>query len=257
MPLILDSIIETLIAGWKIKQVNIGVNWTLVEVINHEGETRAGVAATPGTAEFKAQAQFHYGLNHLAIEDARILAGKVREVEPVQVAIGLATLNSMLAPDPATLADIDAGDWLVENAIGRKVAIVGHFPFVKELEPIAQKLWVLELDPREGDLPASEAPRVIPNADLLAITSSALINHTLEGILALVQPGTKVIMLGPSTPLTPILFKFGVDLLSGVQVSDMPALIESIEAGLSFRKMRGLRRVTLLNLLDSLQCFDV
>lgn len=187
-------------------------------------------------------------MNQLPISDARILAEKVREVAPVQAALGLATLNSMLSPDPTTLTDIDAGDWLVEHSIGRKVAIVGHFPFVKELVPIANKLWVLELDPREGDLPASDAPKVIPYADLLAITSSTLINHTLESILELVQPGTKVIMLGPSTPLTPILFKFGVNLLSGVQVSDMPTLLKSIEAGVSFRKMRGLRRVSLLNI---------
>lgn len=47
MPIILDSIIETLPNGWKIKQINIGVNWTLVEIINPEGLTRAGIAATP------------------------------------------------------------------------------------------------------------------------------------------------------------------------------------------------------------------
>jgi uncharacterized protein (DUF4213/DUF364 family) len=43
------------------------------------------------------------------------------------------------------------------------------------------------------------------------------------------------------------LFKYGVDLLSGVQVVDLAAVLTSIEQGVSFRKMAGVRRVTLVN----------
>jgi uncharacterized protein (DUF4213/DUF364 family) len=53
-------------------------------------------------------------------------------------------------------------------------------------------------------------------------------------------------VLGPSTPLSPVMFGFGVHLLSGIQVIDEAALLESIAAGLPFRKMNGTRRVSLL-----------
>ncbi|NOG68709.1 MAG: hypothetical protein HND41_11120 [Chlorobi bacterium] len=92
---------------------------------------------------------------------------------------------------------------------------------------------------------AAAAPRFIPQADVVAITSSTLINHTLDGLLALARPEAKVMLLGPSTPLTPVLFDFGVDLLSGVQVVDIAATLASVAASVNFRKMQGVRRVTL------------
>jgi uncharacterized protein (DUF4213/DUF364 family) len=61
----------------------------------------------------------------------------------------------------------------------------------------------------------------------------------------LTHPEAKVMLLGPSTPLTPVLFDFGVDLLSGVQVVDIAATLASVEASVNFRKMKGVRRVTL------------
>jgi hypothetical protein len=41
------------------------------------------------------------------------------------------------------------------------------------------------------------------------------------------------------------MFDFGIHLLSGIQVVDEKALLDSIAGGLSFRKMSGTRRVSL------------
>jgi hypothetical protein len=43
------------------------------------------------------------------------------------------------------------------------------------------------------------------------------------------------------------MFEFGVDILSGVLIEDEAALLDSIENGLSFRRMKGTRRVSLTN----------
>ncbi|MFO8011204.1 MAG: DUF364 domain-containing protein [Dehalococcoidia bacterium] len=43
----------------------------------------------------------------------------------------------------------------------------------------------------------------MPRADVVAITSTSLINHTFEDLIQLCDANALVIMLGPSTPLSP------------------------------------------------------
>jgi len=71
---------------------------------------------------------------------------------------------------------------------------------------VAGRLWVLERRPVEGDLPAEMAAEVLPQADVAAITGTSLINHTFEGLMKLCRPDALVIVLGPTAPLSPVLF---------------------------------------------------
>lgn len=245
MPDLRESLLRTLPGGWHSHQLYIGQHWTISVVQNAAGEQRSGVAATSTAEDVAAQTRFRYGPNPVEVADALELAAYLKDPDPVATAVGMATVNALLQPDPALLQDIDAADWLVEHGRGRKVALVGGFPFKEELKPVVGRLWVLELHPEEGEYLSEEAPTIIPQADILAITSSTMVNHTLEGLLALARPETTVMLLGPTTPLSPLMFDFGVDLLSGVQVLDISATLDTIVKGLSFRKMAGMRRVTL------------
>ncbi len=245
MPLLLHTLLNTLPSGWSLQQLYVGLNWTLSIVQNQTGQLQAGLAATPAPEMVAAQTQFRAGANRLAPADALSLAQYVLSDKPVEAAVGLATINALLSPPPALLANLDAADWLMTHGRGRRVALVGHFPFIEELKPALAYLWVLELSPCPGEYPAEQAPTIIPQAEVVAITSSTLINHTLTGLLQLVSPGAKVMLLGPSTPLTPVLFQFGIDLLSGVQVVDLKAVLASVASPVNFQKMKGVRRVTL------------
>jgi hypothetical protein len=79
---------------------------------------------------------------------------------------------------------------------------------------------------------------------VVAITSSALINHTLDGLLALCRPEALVMMLGPSTPLSPRLFNHGVNILAGSIVVDETAAIRTVGQGASFQQVEGVRLLT-------------
>ncbi|NIO72626.1 MAG: hypothetical protein GTN71_27310, partial [Anaerolineae bacterium] len=93
--------------------------------------------------------------------------------------------------------------------------VVGHFPFIPRVREAARQLWVLEKRPGEGDLPAEAASEVIPQADVVAITGTSLINHTFEELIGLCRPEAFVLVLGPTAPLSPVLFNYGVDVISG------------------------------------------
>ncbi|MFH1143225.1 MAG: DUF364 domain-containing protein [Candidatus Eisenbacteria bacterium] len=174
---------------------------------------------------------------------ARRLAELARSADREQAAVGIAAINSLIEPPPA-LSDEHALDVILRYGRARDIVLVGHFPFIDRLRAQARALTVLELLPREGDLPAAEAPRVIPAADVVAITATTLINHTLEGLLDLAR-GKPVILLGPTAPLTPALLAHGITAVCGSVVVEPEETLRDVSEGVSFRRMRGLRRVVL------------
>jgi uncharacterized protein len=163
----------------------------------------------------------------------------------MEASVGVAAINSLVAPPPERVVRQKGVDLLLSWAAGKRLAVVGHFPFTERIRDQVAKLWVLELDPREGDLPASMAPEILPQADVVAITGATLINHTLEGLLTLAR-GKQIIVMGPSTIMSPVLFDFGVSALCGVQVTDPPLAMRWLKEGGSFRGLPGVERMTLL-----------
>ena len=104
---------------------------------------------------------------------------------------------------------------------------------------------MLELRPRPGDLPASGASGLIPRADILAITGTAIVNHTLEPLLSYRQPNALVILIGPTAPLSPILFNYGIDFISGSRVINSDLVLGQVAAGAGFRQLKGIRVLTM------------
>jgi hypothetical protein len=75
----------------------------------------------------------------------------------------------------------------------------------------------------------------------------AMTNRTLERLLDYCPPEALVILLGPSTPLSPVLFDFGVDLLSGAVVTNIEAVLQAVSQGANFRQVHkaGAKLVTI------------
>lgn len=241
----LTVLLTDLPIGWQVERVYIGANWIL-SVMSRDGKQVAGMASALETMSGKAD-QLQVGINSLKV-DAIQIAELIHSADLREASIGMATLNGLLHLDNQPLTDIDAADWLVAQGRGKRVAIFGRFPFIaEELKPVARDVWVFEQHPDKNEYGATDMPALLPNADIVAITSSTLINHTFDAILEWIRRPTIVMLLGPSTPLSSRLFPLGVDLLSGVQVVDIPQATASVEAGVSFRQMQGIRRVTLFN----------
>lgn len=101
---------------------------------------------------------------------------------------------------------------------GLTVGMIGRMRRTAEGLKAAKKVYIFELAPKEGDLPASEEDRLLPECDIVIVTGTSIINHTIEHILELAQ-GARVILLGPSVPLLPALRDFGAERLSGLCVT--------------------------------------
>lgn len=241
---VLDVLLHDLPTGWQVQRVVIGTNWVL-SVLSAGGEQRAGMASAPPVSI--ATSDRSLGENVVGA-DAASIAQLVESPESGLAAVGMATLNALLQPDRAALSEMDAADWLCSRGTGRRVAIFGRFPFIQdELRPVAAKVWVFELQPRHDEYGAEHIAEVLPQADIVAITSSTLINHTIDDILWHAAPSSTVMVLGPGTPLSSRLFLSGIDILSGVEITNIVQAEQSVLAGVLFRQMKGFERVTLCN----------
>ncbi|MCD6413755.1 MAG: DUF364 domain-containing protein [Elusimicrobia bacterium] len=163
----------------------------------------------------------------------------------LEASIGMAALNSAI-PEIAEekLTDVNAAEILEDKGRGKTVAVIGNFPFVGKLKKSAKKLFVFDTNPQEGVFPAEEEYRLLPEADVVAITGTSLINHTFENIISNIKKDAYKIMLGPSVPLSPVLFDYGIDAVSGTIVEDESLLLTYLRQAASFKELPGKRLVT-------------
>lgn len=246
-----SSLINDLLAALTdapVESVLIGTHWTAV-VVENQGRHRCGLATSQ-----RAQDDHHHGAGP-AVTDAgrlhrkssRALAELVHSDSPAEISVGMAAINAALPLDESQWTDLNAKDLIAEKGTGKHVALVGHFPFVPQLREQVGQLSVMELRPRGDDLPAEAAPEIIPQADVVAITSLTLLNNTFEKLVPLCRPDALVLLLGPTTPLSPILFDYGVTLISGSIVEQIDPVLRTIGQGGNFRQVRraGVRLVTM------------
>lgn len=162
-----------------------------------------------------------------------------------ELSISVATISSLLYPKPDCLLYGSAYPIILSRGEAKNVTLVGHFAFAESLRNKVRNLWVLELNPQKGDLPASAAEYVIPQSDVVVITGSTLVNRTLDNLLTMAR-GKYVILLGMSTILSPILFDYGVSALGGAIATNPEVIMSLIKTGSSLRRTDGLHKVIMV-----------
>jgi len=239
---ILNDLISSLKGNdLQVKGVHTCVFWTAV-VTNH-----CGLSST-----FRKEGPSHdrgvRDIGHLTQKTALELAGYARSESLLEASIGMATINSMIDIDESECVPKNAFEILLEKGEGKHVAVVGHFPWIPELRKRIKNFWVLEQKLQEGDLPAEQAERILPQCDVVGITGTSFINHTLNDLLGLCEKAF-VVLIGPTAPLSSVLFDYGIDAICGSKVVDAGAVIRSISEGATFREVTGVRLLTLAKTL--------
>jgi len=236
---IIDHLLSTLNFETEVRDIRQGPFQTAVF-------TRyCGLASTPHeSGEHHAKSPVEDACN-LIEKTAADLAKMAYSSSPNEASIGMAAINSLIEIDERQCLQLNAGDLLMEKGKGKKVAIVGHFPFISKLRQSAGELWVLELHPRPGDYAADEADRLIPQADVIGITGTAFTNHTIEHLLELCRPDAYVVILGGTAPLSAVLFDYGVDAVSGTRVVDPEKVLNCVSQGATFRQIQGISLLTM------------
>jgi uncharacterized protein len=183
----------------------------------------------------------------LAHRRAADLAREALSDHGIRRAVGIAAVNALAEccwqrrphPEVALRPGVDAFD-ATDIRQGDRVVVIGAFvPFLKELKRRSQPFLVLEQDPatlKADELPffrpAEQAAEILPQADVVLITGSTLVNGTLEHLLALVRPDTRVTIVGPTVGMLPDAFLArGADVLGCVRITAPDAFLDLLAEG--------------------------
>jgi uncharacterized protein (DUF4213/DUF364 family) len=241
----IEALLGRLQADAPLRRVLVGAFWTVV--VLDTDPPRCGLASTLRGGTHEAGPPVPEA-GRLLERSARELTGWLRSSSALEASIGMAAFNALLEVDEAACVEVNAEQVILERGTGRRVVVVGHFPFVERVRRAAAECWVTELHPRPGDVPAERAGEILPQADVVALTGTSLINHTFDGLIRLCRPDAFVLVLGASAPLSPVLFEVGVDAVSGTLVTDPEQVQRSVGQGATFRQIKragGLRLLTL------------
>jgi len=221
-----DSLIEEIPSHIKVESAFVGNYWTIVTADNGN----MGVAMTTNLTTIAPQSHSYVG------RSLRDVGSLVHSWNLVEAGIGMAAINAWYNSGSrldalAALQDNDRYCTFDIPVESKKIVKVGHIRNRHGVFDLADSVITLERSPAEGEFPDSACEYIIPESDIVLITGSAFINKTMPRLLQLAQDKT-VIITGPSTPMAPQLFSFGVSRLAGMVVADRIGMRDFTGTGL-------------------------
>ena len=175
---------------------------------------------------------------HLMSEAGRMTGKPVSELIPLlaeknllRASVGLAAVNAVLnEPDIAR----DNGNVIEALQVGsdETFGMVGEFkPIVAAMKKVTDRIYVFEQNLSKGPnlYPEEAIPDYLPKCDVVVVTATSIINHTIDGVLSHCKNARQVAIVGPSTPLYAGAFKdTPVTLLAGSVPRDIEQLLKII-----------------------------
>ncbi|HAF71298.1 MAG: Uncharacterized protein XD60_1805 [Acetothermia bacterium 64_32] len=224
--------------GLEVERVVIGLAYTGVVL----SDGRCGLAATPHEGRGCAA---YPRAGRLKGMPAWELAQGLVSSDPMAASLGLATVNAALGGDAGPSPDPLEALGVSEDDVVGMVGYIG--PLAGPLEGKARKLLIFERDlfRAPGLLPDWAAELELPRCDVVFLSGTTFINKTVDRLLSLCRG--RVGIIGPSTPMWPGLFEWGVDWLFGAKAPDPGRVLRVIAEGGGTRALyrNGLVKVAL------------
>ena len=223
-----DDLIAAVPEDARVSECLAGLSWFLVRSIG------TGVAMRPRDMEGPVR-----NAGQIAGMRLRDLASWIKSWNFYEAAMGLAAINSALNAQEVLTSNCgelldetktqDVFTCLHDELRGKRVAVIGHFHNLERLSGICE-LSILERKPGPGDIPDPACEYILGDQDVVIMTATTLINKTMPRLLALSR-NARIVVAGPSTPLHPLMFEHGVDLLGGLIVDDQPSVWRAVAEG--------------------------
>jgi uncharacterized protein (DUF4213/DUF364 family) len=222
-----------------VKDVRIGLGYTAVQLESG----RTGLAFT-FRQDLPGGCSVFHGLRPLAGRPVGALLSGLNSGEKIEATVGLAAANALIKHQ---IQGAQEGDILKVLNIhpGDEVGMVGYFaPMVPELKKRAKHLTIFEKWEQPGEiLPEEAAFEWLPKCQIALITSTTLLNNTIDPLLRAAVSCREVVLLGTSTPLLKEAFKdTPVTMLSGMEVIDPKGILQMVSEGGGTRDFKNFVR---------------
>ncbi len=214
---------------YTIDDVRIGLGYTAVRLNSgHMGLAYTFLDGVKGGCEvFK-------GIRPLIRRRAADLLTGLDSADNIEAAVALATANAVSGTEEKPFQTGDVLDQLALEP-GDHVGMIGHFaPMLPRLKKKCASVSIFErIESPMGDLlPYRDIPGILPQCQVAVITSTSIVNNTVDEILDAAANCREVVMLGASTPLLPEAFaRTPVSLLSGIVVTHPEDVLQIVSQG--------------------------
>jgi uncharacterized protein len=220
--------------GKKIKDVRIGLGLMAVEL----DDGSIGVTYVLREEIGPGCTTFSYRGNLIGTPAEQIARWALGGKNVLAVAMGQAVLNSVAEFDKLKpindSPDADA-TFSVEIRPDDIVGVIGFIgPVIANMENRVKQLFIFERGEKASGRihPESDQPELLPKCQVVFISSSSLINGTLDNLLKYCANARDVVMVGSSTPMYPAAFSgSGITVLAGTRW--LSSHREEILAGIS------------------------
>lgn len=220
--------------GKKVKDIRIGLALMAVEL--DDGSIGVTYVLRNEVGDVCTAIPHGGKLEGTPAEEVALWALKSNNV--IAVAMGLAVLNAVAEFDTLEqMNDLDNQDavFSVEIRPTDTIGVIGHIgPVIARLNGKVERLLIFERgeDTSDSVCPESSQPELLPECQVVFVTSSTLINGTLENLLEHCTHARDIVMVGSSTPLYPEAFRgTGVSVLAGTKW--LPENKDAIFSGIS------------------------
>jgi len=237
-----EKIIKTL-QDWdtqeRVEEVRLGLGYTAVQL--ESGHT--GLAFT-SRQDLPGGCSVFHGLRPLAGRPVDTLLSFLNSDEKIEATVGLAAANALTNHQ---INGAQEGDILKVLNIhsGDEVGMVGYFaPMVPELKKRVKHLTIFEKWEQPGEiLPEEAAFEWLPKCQIALITSTTILNNTIDPLLKAAASCREVVLLGTSTPLLKEAFKdTPVTMLSGIEIIDPKGILQIVSEGGGTRDFKNFVR---------------
>jgi len=228
---IYDELISTIPDDLTVLDCMVGLHWTLVR-----SEKGIGAAMTIKGGQ---DADTYTDIIGMSIKE---LAKGIKSWNMITASLGQAAINSVMnTPENVSAltgqvfdknADPEAANGFARflpDIKGKKVAVIGHFPNIDSLKTVCE-LSILERMPQGDDYPDPACEYILPQQEVVFITGTAFINKTMPRLLSL-SKDARIILVGPSVPISPLLFKYGVDAIGSTALIDEDLVWKVVKQG--------------------------
>jgi uncharacterized protein (DUF4213/DUF364 family) len=159
-----------------------------------------------------------------------------------EAVVGIATINALsqivFETNIGYYSFTEGTDFINQIEIKKNdtVAMVGYFkPFISTIKDRTDNLYIMERNPTvqgEDIFPDIACGEILPKADIVIITGTAIINGTIDHLLELSRNAREIGVVGPTTSMIPDpLFKRGVTVIGGIKVINAERLLQVISEG--------------------------
>jgi uncharacterized protein (DUF4213/DUF364 family) len=226
---------STSLTTLTVTDIRIGIRYTGVMLENGS----IGVCYTP--LKEVTCCQTHDKTGNLTGNTALDLAELAQSWKIQERIIGIATINALSQNVYKTNTSyfMKEGNLLDQIRIKRNdtVALIGYIrPYKSKIKNITNNLFILDrrwsITGNNHVFPDTASEEIIPKADIVLITGSAMLYGSIDRLLELSKYAREVGIVGPTASMIPDpLFKRGATIIGGINITNPLKLLQIISEG--------------------------